>query len=346
MAVIVAAVVLVPICNSIADEGNTGNVEGPVLYTNEGDFYYDDVSDSTQIEIALRLIDNADGSPYLGMNINGEPFDCGEIPAWTSEHSMDVASIPLFVFKTSDGRYGVEGIMGGGIEDTDSEQVKLGGIMYYRMIQGDNAPSFCYIYLGTIAQSAVTLANGQITYDFDTGETLEPINGQYIIAINGQSSGQYTRSSSATVIDSTRIFVSEYTGSVLIEVDELGDAIVVFGDNNLGLTGSGTVSSIANLSDLSIYDYGKDISGMEVTLDTEPIEGEQGIRLVSMTSDIQGVSAEYYNFIVPVEVREQIPGDGSDGSMISAVISIIPIFVILAILMGAAGLFYQNRKTI
>lgn len=283
------------------------------LYTNTGDWYYNKVTDDANTTITFETYEYNDGYddyPELKVTIgNDEPIET-TIPEWTSENGMDNSALPIFIFKTNDGKYGIEGVVSGcgGMQDAEPEYVKrTGGMMYYRFIQGNTEPTLEYAFADEMSPSfSVTLSNGQVSYN---NLTFPSINGKYELYLSGQTSGEYVLGKSISVIDSTEFYCCGWCGSTTIEIDEeIGDSTIVYG-NVIGSICKGKISTILDPSNSSFYVIlDSSISSTPTfTLDTQPTEDEKGtvINYIDVTSDGASIGA-IWGFIVPKYIYEPV----------------------------------------
>ncbi len=323
--------------------------ERTVLYTNEGDWYYNKVTNDVSTTITFETYDYNDGIsivefPELKVTIgNNEPIET-MIPEWTSEQSMDITALPIFIFKTNDGKYGIEGLVVGcgGIQDAESEYVKrTGGMMYYRFIQGDTEPTLEYAFDDELSPSfSVTLSNGQVSYN---NLTFPSINGKYELYLSGQTSGEYVLGGfgeSPSVIDSTEFYCCGWWGTTSIEIDEeIGDSHIVYGDV-VGSIGKGTISTI--ISNTTFY-FADGSTGQSFELETQPTADEKGtvIEDISMTGSDDSSIGVISSFIVPVEIAEG--GETEISPVLRSMITIIPLIVVIGLIMGTVGYFLRKQ---
>ena len=176
---LVAAVVLVPICNSLT-EGDGGSGEDTILATNSGEYYYNDVGkDTGAITYTFPTSLTEDDLYVTNIAVNGTSVLEYPMPEWVSENAFDVVgtTVPLFIFKTADGKYGVEGVSAGGVTAengdvlTDAEEIRAnGGLIYYRFILGaenvSSSFSFTSLFLADVMSPppTVTINNGTVSY--------------------------------------------------------------------------------------------------------------------------------------------------------------------------------------
>lgn len=340
VSIILVTGVLIPV---IADNSGT---ERTVLYTNTGEWYYNEVTDDTNTTITLGTYEYEENSMFfaqLKVTIDdNEPIETA-IPEWTSERSMDVTALPIFIFKTNDGKYGVEGIVAGcgGDQIAEAEYFKMyGGLVYYRFIQGDSEPTIYYPFTDD-ATISVTLSNKQVTVN---GMTIPQINGTYELYLTGQTSGEYVLGDTLSVIDSTEFYCCGWCGSTSIETSgETGDPIVVY-ENVVGSIGKGTVSSILDSSNFSycvIDSHSSPTATFE--LDTQPTEDEKGtvINYIDVILDEIPLGAIYRGFIVPVEIAEG--GESAMSPTLKSMVSVIPLIVIVGLIVGTVGYFLRKQ---
>lgn len=123
VAFVVLAVVLVPICDSLTDSngggGGSGNgsavgsAAGPLTYTNEGDYYYQDYDKATADAMAISMSLSSGSDVGMNINIGGYVINTPTYPAtWTSEvgdPNKCQIIIPLFEIRQIPGDF--NGIM-------------------------------------------------------------------------------------------------------------------------------------------------------------------------------------------------------------------------------------------
>lgn len=278
------------------------------------------------------------------MSINGGEAEITELPSWISENSYDFAALPLFTFITNDGKYGVEGIATIGLEDMDTEYVKKGGPMYFRMIQG-SVPELYYM-IGSLGEISVTLSNGSVSYIFQTEDVPTQLNGTYLLGIVDGATGEYALIDSQMghgpiVLDSTKFYMADWIGGVSIEVDEeLGDAYIVLGEA-MAVGGYGTIADYSDTSNLSVYDFGRS-NFVSAVMNTTPAESGDGKKLEYLIVTDRNESE--YNmsyFIVPVEIAEG--GDSAMSPTLKSMVSVIPLIVIVGLIVGTVGYFIRRQ---
>ena len=341
VSIILVTGVLIPV---IADNSGT---ERTVLYTNTGEWYYNKVTNDVNTTINFEVKEYTDeyGTfAYLMVSIDDGELIATTYPNWTSEHSMDINVLPLFIFKTNDGKYGVEGLVVGcgGAQDAEPEYLEAcGGVMYYRFIQGDSEPAMEYAFtVGSSESSSVTLSNGQVTVN---GFTFPSINAEYELYFVGETSGDYTLTEygSTTVIDSTDLYCCGWCGSSSVETNgETGDPMVTY-ENMIGLIGKGKVSTILDSSNISSYVVNSDASPT-FALDTQPTEDEKGtvINYIDVTSSGSSIGA-IRGFIVPVEIAEG--GESAMSPTLKSMVSVIPLIVVVGLIVGTVGYFLRRE---
>ena len=351
VAVVVVALVMMPIINSLTDTGGSDSGEdAEVLYTNAGTWYYDKFSNDAQITYSFKS-DGDEIAPRSNLvKINdGEWQEAGDI-VWTDEDSWELHStFPVFTFKTSDGKYGIEGLVGMPVSAIEGDPTALRvSLCWYRAIQGNNEPvTISMIRSGWNAIASVSLSNGTVTYNFPSGESFQPIDGEYELYLTGKTSGDYTwvTNGSATVIADTQFYVSGNFGKVEIVVDDPYNKVSF--SHNVLLNGKGTVSTLLNQSDISVYGATGTIGALEYleeinpTLSTSPAESGEGLVLGDYTvSEDEDWDTPIRSFIVPTEITAGGDDGGSDSGsgnsgIVSTLIGLIPIFVVLGLLMFA-----------
>ena len=321
--------------------------ERTVLYTNEGDWYYNKVTNDTDTTITFGTYDYNDGYsdyPQLKVTIDdNEPIET-YYPEWVSERSMDVSALPIFIFKTNDGKYGIEGVVSGcgGMQDAEPEYMeRTGGMMYYRFIQGNTEPTLEYAFADEMSPSfSVTLSNGQVSYN---NLTFPSINGIYELYLSGQTSGDYTMSeNNTTVIDSTEFYCFNWCGITSLETDpDIGDSMVTYTDV-VGSVGRGTLSTIIQSANTTFY-FADGSTGQVITLDTQPIPDENGtiVNAININSSNNESIGGMLRFIVPVEIAEG--GETEISPVLRSMITIIPLIVVIGLIMGTVGYFLRKQ---
>ena len=357
VAVVIVAVVMMPIINSLTDTGNSGGSDSggdaEVLYTNAGTWYYDKFSNDAQITYSFKS-DGDESAPRSNLvKINdGEWQETGDI-AWDDEDSWELHStVPVFTFKTSDGKYGIEGLVAMPVSAIEGDPTALrASLCWYRAIQGNNEPvTISMIRSGWNAIASVSLSNGTVTYNFPSGESFQPINGEYELYLTGETSGDYTwvTNGSATVIADTQFYVSGNFGTVGIEVDDPYNKISL--SHNVLLNGKGTVSTLLNQSNISVYGATGTVGELgyleeiNPALSTSPAGSGEGLVLGDYTvSEEDDWDTPIRSFIVPTEITAggddgddsgSGSGSGTNSGITGTLIGIIPIFVILGILVS------------
>lgn len=360
VAVVVVALVMMPIINSLTDTGGSDSGEdAEVLYTNTGTWYYDKFSNDAQITYSFKSDGNEEGdwrSNLVKIN-DGEWQETGDIAWPTDEFTWELHStFPVFTFKTSDGKYGIEGLVAMPVSAIEGDpSVLMASMCWYRAIQGNNEPvTICMMgsHAGWSAIASVSLSNGTVTYNFPSGESFQPINGEYELYLTGETSGDYTwvTNGSATVIADTQFYVSGIFGTASIVVDDPYNKISL--SHNVLLNGKGTVSTLLNQSNISVYGVMGTIGGAQPleyleeinpALSTSPAESGEGLVLGDYTvSEEEDWDTPFRSFIVPTEITAGGGDGGSDSGsgsgnsgITNTLIGLIPIFVVLGLLMFA-----------
>lgn len=362
VAIVVFACVLVPITSSMTNSGGSDSGEdAEVLYTNAGTWYYDKFSNDAQITYSFKSDGDGIAQRSNLVKINdGEWQEAGDI-VWTGEDRWELHStFPVFTFKTSDGKYGIEGLVGMPVSAIEGDPTPLRvSLCWYRAIQGNNEPvTICMMgrYSGWDAIASVSLSNGTVTYNFPSGQSFQPINGEYELYLTGETSGDYTwvTNGSATVIADTQFYVSGNFGKAEIVVDDPYNKVSF--SHNVLLNGKGTVSTLLNQSDISVYGATGTIGALEYleeinpTLSTSPAESGDGLVLGDYTvSEENDWDTPIRSFIVPTEITAGgDDGDDSDSGsgnspMVNTIIGIIPVFVVLGLILAIVGMFYNSK---
>ncbi len=333
VSIILVTGVLIPV---IADNSGT---ERTVLYTNTGEWYYNEVTNDVNTTIAFELYDN-NSFPELKITVNdNQPIE-SEIPEWTSDSSMNVTTLPLFIFKTNDSKYGVEGLVTccGGDISADPEYLEKCGIMYYRSIHGDSEPVRYYTFNDEISSFSVTLSNGQVTI---SNIDVPSINAEYELYLTGQTSGDYvlTNGNNPTVIDSTDFYCCGWCGDSSMVFNEDDEPEIVY-NNIIGTIGEGKISTI--ISNTTFY-FIDGSTGQSFELETQPTADEKGtvIEGITITGSDDSSIGVISSFIVPVEVV--VSGDSAVSPTLRSMISIIPLIVIVGLIVGTVGYFMRRQ---
>ena len=342
---IVVSVILVVGCLIPVITDSLGT-ERTVLYTNEGNYYYNTVTNSTSTTLSFTILDGDPEWPFstMLMSINGGEAEITELPSWTSEQSFDFNALPLFTFITNDGKYGIEGIASIGLEDMDGEYIKKGGLMYFRMIQG-SVPELHYM-VDSLGEISVTLSNGSVSYVFQTEDVPTQLNGTYLLNIVDGTTGEYTlintqTNHGPTVLDSTKFYMADWIGAVSIESDvETGDPYVVLGEA-AAVGGYGTIADYSDLSNLSVYDFERS-NFVSAVMNTTPAEtGDGKILEYLIVTDENDTEYDMPCFIVPVEIA--VGGETEMSPVLRSMITIIPLIVVIGLIMGTVGYFLRKQ---
>ncbi len=94
IALVVTCTVLFPVINSVNDGGNgggsgggsaVGSAAGPLTYTNEGDYYYQDYDKATADAMAISMSLSSGSDVGMSINVGGDVINTPTYPAtWTS----------------------------------------------------------------------------------------------------------------------------------------------------------------------------------------------------------------------------------------------------------------------
>lgn len=359
VAVIVTAVVLMPICNSLT-EGDGGSGGETVLVTNSGEYYYNDVGKdigATTYTFPTSLTE--DDLKMANIAVNGTSVLEYPMPEWVSETAFDVVgtSVPLFIFKTADGKYGVEGVSAGGVstEDgdtfTDAEEITANaGLIYYRYILGEeevsSAFSFMSLFLNDVTSNSptVTIDNGTVSYSGFAEGNLESLNGEYLLRLSdSKTEGDYCLAdnnqsdSQMFVASDTEMYMWNIFGSVYVETDDDVGSIVTR-EGCTSLFGAGTVDTIASNSEA----FNKWENGL--TFEVVKTTADNGLLSIS-SMEVGGNDQNYFGrYIVPTKITESSSESGSDLGVAGTILAVVPIFVVLGILMYAVQYLRDPRK--
>lgn len=365
VAVIVAAVVLVPICNSLTEgdggsgSGGGGSYAGLVTdlrYADmdevRSDFYiyhisfcgsaYDHETDTglsgVFIEYSLTLSPNSSDAPEEGVLLSyvvPSPIPFSQIEEYNEQYSF---SMPISIGVDREGKTYTEILIGGYAYDYEDEaRWELYRSTYYVGVDDSWNPSTEDI----TTEFAASGATSDDDNNYPTNTYMLYPGGDYVYVDNPVYS----------------------EGDKVIHVDglwEVGSA----DDKPIWTRGiSAYIGQIGDMQtgigcSLKIWDYENDyenelnVALQSVTVGTSAVSN--GTRLDGIVADAQFDDMEVvqYDFRGRAIVLYDGEGGGSGGSSDSGsdlgvagtIIGIIPVFVILAILMGAAGLFYQNRN--
>lgn len=333
VSIILVTGVLIPV---IADNSGT---ERTVLYTNEGDWYYNEVTESTQVSISISQNTNEDSRPVFSISINNGTAKPTDMPAWTSANSMDFASLPLFTFKTNDGKYGVEGIATIGNESMDAEYLLSGGLMYYRFIEGQAPELYYCIDIDSVTSPTITMANGVMSYS-SFNQTPTALNGTYLLSITDGTTGDFTLMSGPTVMDDTSFYMADFNGSAGIETEDANTFIVL--DEAIGAGCYGQISDYNTASKLCIYNFGRNYGTITSSISTSDAESDDGLVLgtVTITAD-ETAQPPLTHFIVPVEIA--VGGDSAMSPTLKSMVSVIPLIVIVGLIVGTVGYFIRRQ---
>ena len=368
VAVIVAAVVLVPICNSLTegdggsdggsggeDQAQTGN-PGDYVMLNDMREMYADIGVSTEITGFKEYVRSA--TPTLSEPIHITLNDLYEYSSLFTRTEIDSRTAVMDIFVLD-----------------DNDTLNMG--MINLTIEGNSYDPYVKVFIGTDGAVGETLDNitdFDITVETDYSYTLYYHYHTNLVDedIRLEGVASYVRMFSDEDNVWTIPFVyTNYFDTPYMKVTDgsyLSVRYDVYGD-----TGSYSIQSIRLTSQMleqgEIPLSGKVVhDGIEYTLQAtytditatsesgiyEIVYGAEPEVTVLSPSEVSE-DLEFYISVDLVSSMNANPSAGSSGGDSSGVsdlgvtgtiIGIIPVFVILAILMGAAGLFYQNRKTI
>lgn len=362
VAVIVAAVVLVPICNSLTegdggsgggDQGQPGD-PGDYVMLNDMREMYANIGVSTEITGFKEYVRSV--TPTLSEPIHITLNDLYEYSSLFTRTEIDSRSAYMDIFVLD-----------------DNDTLNMG--MINLTIDGNSYDPHVNVYIGTNGTTGETLDNitdFDITVETDYSYTLYYHYHTNLVDedIRLEGVASYVRMFSDEDNVWTIPFV--YTNYFDIPYMKVTDGSYlsvrydVYGD-----TGSYSIQSIRLTSQMleqgEIPLSGKVVhDGIEYTLQAtytditatsesgvyEIVYGVEPTVTVLSPSEISE-DLEFYVFVDLVSSMNANPSAGESGGSSSGgndlgtagtIIGIIPVFVILAILMGAAGLFYQNRN--
>ena len=368
VAVIVVAVVLVPICNSIMDNGNGGDggnssqeyvkINDLHEYMAECDWTFPDNIKSFQ----MYNKDNISELPNISYDLEYMlAFEQGF--SHTGEDYIDLSE---YMYEYAEGDERVAVTIG-----VDEDGVYFTSFLINQST--NQSQSFLKTHMTSVSSFLLTIS--------DSGnDKVMTLQMEYT---GGNLSGLYSNSwvlDKATVISESEDgwikTLTEYE-NVPINVSEGCDVLWVWvvakqlGPNS-GVQVESEVASVFHESDVSdgkwivsggsVYDeYTNDtytdssvwaLESRENGVWQTSIFAESMTVLNTQNVDVIQLEGQGFNdsFIEYVGTHGYIGsgGDGtsSDPGIIGTLIGIIPVFVIMAILMGAVGLFYQNRKAI
>lgn len=338
VSVVLVAGLMVPVISSL---DNSGGGEGEVLYTNSGDHYYKRVASDSSTSLSFSIESDEFNQRMLFKSINGADPEVTNIPEWTTESSLNFITLPLFTFKTNDGKYGIEGLVSLALEDMDPEYlIGYGGVMYYRAVQG-SAPEYYYIFGDNATSISVTLSNGAVSYNFPMGEAPGSLNGAYLLYYADQDeTADYTLTYEPTVLSDTSFYVSEWFGAGSVEEVDNENVLVV--GEAVGANGYGKIADYSNTANLSIESFDR-YDSFSVQVITSPAESGDGVILenLSLQSDDSPVY-ELYGFIVPTKITTG--GEGLDiPPTLLTLISVIPLIVVIGIVMAGIGMIRMKE---
>lgn len=371
VAVIVAAVVLVPICNSLTEGDGGSGGEGdnnPILVNNYKDYY-----EAWGIDTSLMgtMVYTPDKYPELPFTIDLDLDDLNQKSELVKPATDDTYDFPI--------QYVTLDYLSVGGDD-------LQALVFFRMFEGEQTKVWC--------------GGGSGESSFSPRPTSEFLSYHLVVNSDYSATLDYVTDNNRTVsvsgnIDEIKIATEDIVNGWVNINGGYANEGEVFGPIYVS---SGTVLKFRCFVGLNDY-YGnsdisytvskEDISNNKITINTDiPFEENEGSAAVKISMDLTstdrtGISrivGNDYNMIV-VEVLSPDPNEewysvssiynvsmlntnpdagetvgdvsdtpsssaGNDLGVAGTIIGIIPVFVILAILMGAAGLFYQNRKAI
>ena len=322
VAVVVVAVVLVPICNSIAD--NSG---GSV---NTGEYYYDipdetyliwiegDADDKTitmeirpmsmsmtqEINITKSWTFNLPFYTYLPIAVD----DSGQMEVWIQIVYLYEGDMYLCM------------IMNGVSTNVNLQDSDAGGFV----VTADGVESFIYAH------------NNMEYYQYKSGE-------YYVI--NDRSDGEYVCAKNPKVLEDTDIIVmgGQVVGK---EQYEVGGTWYIVSTEYYYI---GSASGLSDGMEQHFYGDESEYTSTITSFITDLGDGVLKLGPISYTlekpGDVNDVSYESpidFYAVVPMDI-EGIGSDGG-GSIIGTIVKVIPIFVILGILIGMVAMYYQGRN--
>lgn len=379
VAVIVAAVVLVPICNSLTEGdggsgGGGGGTGGP--YTNTGEYYYtnekpnDDIV-SSDIDVTLRYVTANDTSQVQYILVYEEADSYGDVvrssvildkiynseeidPLENGVHVItglgtiiyDGKECPIYLEMNSSNRWSFGVLFEPGYNEESEDWVP--------MSFGDQ------ILLPTTSAGTSTEVHGRVWVDWNnltlqlSYSPTEPSRPNIGCFITTAESATHVYSENPIVSSTEETMFCLYGNSPLIISLEEGS--VEFVDGIYSTKKAVDSPDIALAVPSEYYGYiVNESQSVETNVESATIKSTN---LGDGAYHVDGIAVSggglQYNLpakaIVPVTIEGSGSGGGSSGGsdlgVAGTIIGIIPVFVILAILMGAVGLFYQNRKTI
>lgn len=332
IAVIVAAVVLVPICNSIADGGNNDGDNGS---DQVGQYHYLTAKEGENHTLSISETDSSAIVEYDGETLV------------TMEKGTEAWILPIMA--TND--------------DIGGENAEFLWVLYY--------------HIDKVSGQGSVWFEGQSIVDSTTISSDLPqeysISGKSVSGIGGECIWYIADEGDLALVDKPIMGVDDTIYFAYFNQDGLETE----GNPNVstikyvGIMGIGTLETLSeniycpsSMYDWETIDNATSESGDYYDLESYPNNWQEGDITIdtSETSDgirLNGISVITHwenptnptwtqnitKFIVPVK-EDGGTSDDTDLGTAGTLIKVIPIFVILAILMGAVGLFYQNRKAI
>ena len=365
VAVIVAAVVLVPVCNSIADNGGSSSGGGGDSGSGSGG----EGTTGTVYTIADQYSQTYPDWPYKSYQIynptieGSSPFNIttsdivGVLDNFrsmgiASGFSIDLAQIITDTFEINS-YVRVNQYTEGGLEYRAGFQVALFGEEQYNVYMFDTNTAQNQQQGKQGSFELICASDGTYTLDmsyyYGGGMVSKSYSGQVSLLtfLSQNEVGYYTMELGSEF--TLPIFEGQEYITTIDEYDNDDDYLLscaicptdISVDTSAGqytLTGTHNDTTYTLSGNIEQSDSEtKIIIDPSAEIITQPsVENYVGLRMIyASTQGIVGGGGEGGS-----------SDSGSDLGVAGTIIGIIPVFVILAILMGAVGLFYQDRKTI
>lgn len=289
----------------IGDATSTGGGTGG-NYTNTGDYRYTPITQDTNKVIKLERVDNV-----FNISLN-------DTVAYTIPVTEDMnVFVPLLVAMTE----------GTGIEFIgvlfNSHTYENNVVEFFDLYPGEN-----YSVTSIMTDPCVfTITDGSVEYEIGD---FYPYNQTFIYSID--PSGDYIYSSNPVVASDSEIYFIDCYQTTGYEdaANQSNYMRFFFGSgniNDLQIEGDNEIVS----DDIATSDYGsaKKIDSVSITWSPDP--------------ELENVSATFNKFIVPIEVAGA--GGSSDGMSptLSAMLSVIPLIVIVGLIVGTVGYFLRKQ---
>ena len=349
VAIIVVAVVLVPICDAASHGGNGGG-ENTDPSDSTGEYYFRTATQESTDQMYIWVdFDEANNrlEIYVGLN-DTEVFDMKEIPyivdgiVTSTQYNI---CVPL--------------VMGMDMEG-DLTYVFLEGLYSYDSVEEES--TFSIMTNGYYIDENDTRL--QVKGDVIPLQLKDQAQGIPVIAFDGAKyiapNGDYVWADKPVVADDTQIefFYLYY------DYDGTTSESFYYGyvGNINGLTQTAPYNVWAGLESWEGGEFnGWYLDDMDVNLNTSSgpsgttrIESIDLIPTYTDSNTTKQITHTATHALVPVNVADGVENtitagndgssDSGNGGIVGTLIDVIPIFVILAILMGTIALFYQNRN--